>query len=267
MKIEMTKEMQITVASVAIGLAIFLYNILYVNMPTLNIIAITFVAIGPVLMEYRKYAKIKDIEARFPDFLRDVAQNINSGMTLPQAIKSTRSTDYGSLNPYVRKMTSQMDWSIPFSEIFSSLNSIQSVSIKRSVATIIEAHEGGGKISELLRAVGKNISEVNKIRKERYSAIYSEVIIGYTVFFVFLSVIISLKTFLIPSLSIMSSPESAQSSDIVGMYSNIFQWLILIEGFFSGLVIGKMSEGSLIAGLKHCLILVLVGYSVFTLFV
>ena len=48
------------------------------------------------------------------------------------------------------------------------------------------------------------------------------------------------------------------------LITEVFIWLILIQGFFAGVMIGKFSEGELKAGLKHSLILMIVGYIVFT---
>jgi flagellar protein FlaJ len=39
-----------------------------------------------------------------------------------------------------------------------------------------------------------------------------------------------------------------------------FLHLTLVQGFFGGLVAGKMGEGSISAGLKHCLVMMLLGY-------
>jgi flagellar protein FlaJ len=39
-----------------------------------------------------------------------------------------------------------------------------------------------------------------------------------------------------------------------------FLHMTLIQGFFGGLVAGKMGEGSISAGLKHSLIMMLFGY-------
>jgi flagellar protein FlaJ len=40
----------------------------------------------------------------------------------------------------------------------------------------------------------------------------------------------------------------------------IFFHLSLIQGFFGGLVAGKMGEGSISAGLKHSLVMMLLGF-------
>ena len=106
---------------------------------------------------------------------------------------------------------------------------------------------------------------MNKIRKERFSAIYNQMLTGYAVFFMFVGVLIVLKSYLVPSLFSFGTTV-AGIEDINSFYNMTFQWLIIIEGFFSGLVVGKMANGSLAAGIKHSLILTAIGYGAFYLF-
>lgn len=259
----------ITITSVIIGIIIFLFNFLYINSNFVYLFAIAFVLVGPIIIEYVKYKENKGVEEHFPNFLRDVSENIHAGMTLPQAIRATRNTDYGALSPHVKRMATHINWGVPFDEILENFASRGTTVIKRTVSTIIETHKSGGKIAESLSAVGRSIIEINRIRKERFSSIYSQLITGYVIFFVFLGVIIALKSFLLPSMFVIASPElgimtTGQELEVV--YSEIFQWLILIQGFFSGLVIGKMAEGSLLGGLKHSLALIIVGYGTLLFF-
>ncbi|MEA3343483.1 MAG: hypothetical protein U9Q92_04915, partial [archaeon] len=53
--------------------------------------------------------------------------------------------------------------------------------------------------------------------------------------------------------------------DMLDKYGEMFTHLAIIQGFFAGLVIGKLSEGRLSAGAKHAIILALVGYISLTL--
>jgi len=55
---------------------------------------------------------------------------------------------------------------------------------------------------------------------------------------------------------------SGTSTDFIN-FNMIFTALIIIQGLFSGLVVGKFSEGSLLPGLKHSLVMVLFGYLIF----
>ena len=42
--------------------------------------------------------------------------------------------------------------------------------------------------------------------------------------------------------------------------SNAFLYLLLIQGFFSGLVIGKLSEGTIKPGIRHSFVLMLLAF-------
>ena len=250
---------------VVIGMIIFAINFLTISSNFLSMFAILLVLIGPATIEYQKFKEMKSIEDRFPDFLRDISVNIRAGMTLPQAIVSTKKTNYGKLTPHVKRIANQVDWGVPFDSILEEFSTKNSPLIKRTVATIIETHKGGGNIAEILDSVARNVIELNKIRKERASTIYSQVVTGYIIFFVFLGVLISLQTYLLPGLSV-ASPEIGLTGGVEELYSQTFLWLVVIQGFFSGLVVGKISEGKLIAGLKHSLILMAVGYIALSIF-
>jgi len=268
MKIKMKSSTKIILLLVMIGVAIYLYNFFTIFYLPLTLLSIGIVLAGPALFEYKKYKENKEIEQRFPDFLRDVAQNIKTGMTLTQAIMATKDTYYGALSPYIKKIVTQIDWSIPFDQVLKEFSSQTTPLIKKTVSTIVETYSGGGDITQILDATGKTIKEINKIRRERFSAIYNQMIEGYIIFFIFIGTLIILQKYLVPSMFAFSSPELGMSSmeGTAKTYSDIFQWLILIEGFFSGLVIGKMAEGSLLSGLKHSFLLIAIGYGIFLLF-
>ena len=38
----------------------------------------------------------------------------------------------------------------------------------------------------------------------------------------------------------------------------------MVQGFFAGLVTGKMAEGSIVAGFKHSILLITTGYTLFS---
>jgi archaeal flagellar protein FlaJ len=265
------KKMQsstiVVIFLVVIGMNIFIINLLTIFYLPLTLLSIGIVVAGPLILQYRLYKINKEIEERFPDFLRDVTENIKTGMTLTQAITATKETYYGALSPYVKKMVTKIDWSIPFDEILKEFSKGSTPLIKKTVSTITETYTGGGDITQILDATGKTIKEINKVRRERFSAIYSQMVTGYVIFFIFIAVLVVLQKFLVPSLFAFSSEEVGISADagISGYYSMIFQWLIIIEGFFSGLVVGKMAEGNLLAGIKHSFILTVIGYGAFIL--
>lgn len=237
---------------------------------TLNLVGAAVALLPSVIVKYRVYRRKKEIERRFPDFLRDVTEGAQAGMTLPSAIKNVSEGEYGALTPHARKMAAQIDWGVPLEEVLERFaDRVGSDVLRRTVSTIIETHRSGGNVSEVLKDVGDTVIQIERIKEERKSHVYSQMLTGYTIYFVFLGVMIGLQKFLIPSLAVEGGAKMGlggggmKMGGLVAMYKQIFQNLVLIQGFFSGIAIGKMSEGSVLAGLRHVVVLIAIGYTAF----
>lgn len=258
--------------SLVAGIAIISVNFFFFQglvqiFTILNLVGATMVLGPTTLIKYNEYRDSREVESNFPNFLNDVVSGVESGMTLPQAIESASKNDYGILSPYIKKMANQIDWGIPFDQVLNTLaKGTRSRVLKRTVATIIETHRSGGNIADVLKSVGESIREIEKIKEERKSHVYSQILTGYVIYFVFLAVIIGLQKFLMPTLAFGGAAEMGIGPAESGVeYKDIFQNLIIIQGFFSGLAIGKMSEGSILAGLKHLIVFVAIGFTAFTI--
>jgi flagellar protein FlaJ len=261
--------LELTLLTVMTGFSLIIVNIFTMFSLSLFIIAFLIIPMGPFIYEYKKHKNSKEIEDRFPDFLRDISQNIRTGMTVPQAIIATKENYYGSLTPHIKKMIVKLDWGIPLDKILSDFSLTTTKQLRRTVSTIIDTHKGGGNIAEIFDSVGKSTEEMNKINKERSSIVYNQMLTGYVIFFVFIGVLIMMQSYLLPSLEIFSSGEMgvSQLENVGGFFNDAFRIIIIIQGFFSGLVIGKLSEGSMISGLKHSIILVIVGVLALLIFI
>ena len=244
-----------------------MYNIVQ---PLMNLLGTMIAVLPPVLIFYSRYKENKEAENQFIIFITDFTEAIDSGMTLPLALRYCGKKDYGIMTKHIRTITAQVDWGIPFREALRMFSErIRSVAVKRALATIIETYKMGGKISDTLKAVGESLMEINKIKAERSVSVQSQILTSYLIYFVFIFILVILQSFLIPALT--------PKGDIPGMVSmaggalpemfppEIFMNFIVIQGLFAGLATGKMSEGSLIAGVKHSVVLITIGYSIFTI--
>ncbi|MDY6777804.1 MAG: type II secretion system F family protein, partial [Candidatus Nanohaloarchaea archaeon] len=238
----------------------------------LNLIGI-LITLGPILAKkYYEYTVRSELEERFPDFLRDVVEGTRSGMSLPQAIQNAQGNDYGRLSEHVNALSAKLEWGIPFDKVlWNFAEETRSPIIKRAVNTINQTYESGGNVSQVLDTVGNNLKEIKKLRKERESELYGEMVTGYVVYFIFLLVLIGLIRYLVPSLSFTGNigplgGGGQSAEELIATYRPIFQNLVIIQSIFSGLVIGKLSEGKLRAGAKHSAILLAVGYTAAILF-
>jgi len=260
---------RLSLITIPIGLIVIYLNFTFFSetdmvFTVLNLAA-TIIVLGiPLLYRYSQYSKIKKLEYMFPKFLRDVTKNINTGMTLPQAVRTACSNDYDILTKYVKEMDAKISWGISFEKILIDFSErIGSENLKRTVQTIIEAHRSGGTVNTVLEAVADSLQEIEKIKKERSTSIYAQMINGYLIYLVFLGVMIGLSTFLLPAFQW----EEVVVGDMRTIFLELFRSLIIIQGIFAGLAVGKMAEGTFIAGIKHSLALSVLGYVAFLIFV
>ena len=273
--IERSTLILLLISGTVAAIVIVLNFIYFMELPTvfssLNIIAFLILVLPIVAKRYMAYRRKREIEEMFTIFLRDFVEAIRGGMTVPYALKSVSLNDYKSLTPYAKKMSAQMDWGIPVEKVFLKFSKqTKSKLIGRIVSSVVESHRFGGNLAESFSALSSTTLEVERMRAERSLYLHSQMITGYIIFFVFLAVIISLSKFLIPSLAAISggsvttiavAEEAPQM--MATEYRDVFRNLILIQGFFAGLTVGKMAEGATIAGLKHSMVLMFVGIIAF----
>lgn len=263
------------IASVLGGLAIIVFANLFVieilpfAVPIFNMMGGLIVVLPPVMAIYTRFRTKREIEEQFISFLMDLTDSIDSGMTLPMALEHCSKRDYLSLSKHINDLIAQVNWGVPFKKALNTFaKKTHSRDIRRAVSTIIETYRVGGKISDTLRSVGKSMTSINKIQKERRASVYSQVVTSYMIFFIFIFIMVVIQVFILPALV----PERISDISLVEAtpltpeeYSQIFTMFIIIQGFFAGLATGKMAEGSLSAGLKHSVLLVFIGYVIFTL--
>jgi flagellar protein FlaJ len=233
-------------------------------------ISVILLAFPFILFKYVEYKKTKEIEDNFPLFLSDFVEAVRAGMPLPQALKHISKNNYGALSRYVKKMSAQMDWGIPFDVALESFaRSSGSKVVGRVVSTIIESHKYGGNLTDIFEAISETSVEIERLREERRMYLQSQMMTGYLIFFIFLIVLIGLQRFLVPSLSgvggfgIGGERGVGGGANLSEQYRTVFLHLVVLEALFAGLVVGKMSEGSAIAGIKHSFLLTIVGTIIF----
>jgi flagellar protein FlaJ len=218
--------------------------------------------------------KEQEINSMFLEFTRNLAESVSTGTPVSKSIINMRKNNYGVLNPYVQKLANQIYIGIPLSKALENFsNDVDSSVITRAIGLIKEAEKSGGEIDYILDSTAKSIAEVEKLKKERQAAIYNLVVQGYIIFFLFIGIMMIMEFKVIPlatginigSLSSVNFDSQVQTSNVDPInFSRPFLYLLVTQGFFAGLVIGKISEGSAKAGLKHSFIMATAAFLIST---
>ncbi|MBU3912826.1 MAG: type II secretion system F family protein [Nanoarchaeota archaeon] len=236
------------------------------------------VAILPFIVSLALDSRIeRENNEMFLEFARNLAEAVKSGTPISRSIMNVRTKFYGSLTPYVQKLANQIALGIPVKDALNTFASdVNSSTVTRAINLISEAEKAGGKIEDILDSVSKSVAEIEKLKKERRSAIYSLVVQGYIIFFIFIIIMLVLQFKILP---MATEFGDMSGGDIEGLtsaglssggqvsaeeMSRPFLYLLLSQGFFAGLIIGKLAEGRIKPGLKHSFVMMIVAYLITT---
>ena len=289
----------IIVAAVLILVGIILYFFQQGSITLQLVVLAVIIGITPwVLMSYFEYARIKAIEDQLPVFLLDLAESQKVGLTLHESLRQASKTDYGKLSPEISKVYNQLSWGINVQDVFKNFAKRMKKSqlTTRVVSIINETYMSGGDIGRTMEATASDITAIKEAEKERKAVTAEHTFIMYAIYFIFIGIVVGLSQTLIPMLSIGSESGSAGIGGIFSFtdpcnacidnpsiycincplfsaicsglgfeqggscyYNALFILMAFIQGIFSGLVAGQIGEGSVLAGVKHSLIMTVIG--------
>ena len=223
------------------------------------VLAIVIAIFPAAVLDYVDYRWRRSIDEHLPDLFRSIVQAESTGMTLPQAVEEASKRRYGPLTSELKRMVAGMSWGASFEKALQSFGERVSTSlVKRSVPIVIEASLSGGHIEKVFKPLEGFVQSTLTAEKERQAQIRPYIAIVYVSFFVFLFTVIMLfRTFFLQ----MAQTQGLQAALLTSVEARaLFFHMSVIQALFSGLVAGKMGEGTISAGLKHSVILLSVGY-------
>ena len=232
------------------------------------------------LMFFHEYKKRREdkLQSQMPDFLKKLASTNETGMTLRDSIKLMTRSDIG-MGKEIKKIWNDIDWGLAINEaLVRFANRIRTHIVARSVTLLTKANESSGDMSEVLNVAARDVAAEVELKNERRVNMFIYVVIIYISFLVFIGIIYIISTTFLAEM--VKAGEKVSSSGGAGsavplslsreklaVYNRAFFHGALIQGFSSGLIAGVMGEGSALSGLKHSVIMIVIGYLLFTMFV
>lgn len=179
--------------------------------------------------------------------------------------------------------------------------------IKHAMNILIEVIKTGGDVENIIDALATNMEENKEVENEKKAMLSQHIMMMYAIFFIFLGICVALLKFLIPMLEIpqtgeeipltalgatnpcepcletgLSNPQCFSCVSFLSIskafglgdgisqksyYLGLFFIMILLQGIFSGLIAGQIAYDSVVGGIKHSLIMLLIGFISFILIV
>jgi len=249
------------VSSAAAVVVLIVSGLFYIASPDFDyfiVIAFT-VAVAPVSVAGIVHNNWRHkIERAMPEFLRDLATSIRTGVPIYAALEHASRREYGPLKDELQALVSQMSWGMTMNDALAELGKrVDLPLVKRATVLISEASTYGGELSEIFDATARYVESVNtwSLRRRMQTLPYVAIFYFSIVLFLFIIILLSRMIFIpisqlaqsgIPFMKPVLDPLQAR---------RVFMHASLIESFFGGILAGKISENSYVGGLKHAMIL------------
>lgn len=230
----------------------------------LDVLALAFlVGAGPyALVQTIERQRLLARDSRLPDFLTDLASLHKAGLTLPDSLVTTAQGNYGPLNDTIRQAADQVRWNIPVLTALENLQKRVATPVsERIFAVVLEAGRTGGNVPEVLEIAAEHCRRDINLRDQRRRAMSMYTIITYVASVIFVGVCLSLQAVFVPkmiaafagtggTLGLKVLPSADQ-------FRTLFYSAALVQSLGNGFIAGLMSDGKLLAGLKHAWAMVL----------
>jgi flagellar protein FlaJ len=232
------------------------------------------VMVAPFVMSTMQKTRVaQEKELMFLEFTRNLVESVKTGTSISKSLTNLKKKSFGSLTPHIEKLANQIAMGIPLKTALENFaEDVDNETVSRTITLIGQAEKAGGNIADILEAVAKAVNMTDKLKKERRAAISTLVVQGYIIYVVFIVIILVMQFYIIPMISGIANVGSLGGASTPGSgggisaseISQAFLYLLLIQGLFSGLVIGKLGEGDIKAGLKHSFTMIVMAFLIAT---
>lgn len=222
------------------------------------LIAITPYGIDITLQKMAKKRK----EELFTEFLFKLSEMMRGGLDPIKSVNELAKAEIGVLTPHIRTAANRMAYGDSFERAMRAMaRSTGSELISRYTDLVIEASYSGGGVSDLILKCSDDMRTILSIERQKEGDLKQFVLIFYFAQIIIIFICYTLTNDLLPYFSDLGATSFLGNNEIADMdFSTGFFHLILINSFFGGLIIGKISEGDVRHGLKHVTILMVVSY-------
>lgn len=205
------------------------------------------------------------VDSKLPDLIRDIADSQKTGMSFMKSIEHSARLNYGPLSKELNKTVGQITWGMPYDEALSQLaKRVDTPLAHRTTALLNEVGRSGGRLAEILDDIYNHIKEVQDLERDRKRQIGPYIMVIYASFGIYLFVVFILfSTFFEQIKEVIKTGSPFLSGVNPATYHLWFFHMSAIQSMMGGMVAGKMGEGSMSAGIKHMLLLLVISMVLF----
>ncbi len=211
-------------------------------------------SVYPMIKFEREIRSRKAIENALPKFVRDIAEVRKTGLSPERCIQQVAGQNYGKLSENIKEMSAQISWGVPLRKVMENFaNSIEIWSAKAIAFVLLEVVDLGGGTAKMFENMADFAQQMKEISRELKSSLRPLIVVPYFGAVMMVASTLMMMNFLTPN-STGAAPGTAtgDTASIMG----ILLTGAVTQAWTMGFAAGKMGEGSVFAGFKHAIALV-----------
>jgi archaeal flagellar protein FlaJ len=206
---------------------------------------------APVALSYEgRRWYVQNIESHLPDFLRELSDMKDIGITLHEAIHRISGAKLGVLSSELSVASRDIESGAYVNSALVKMEErIGLVSVKRAISLLVRASEITTNLRQIFIIAITDFEYYLKLKRERSNTTIVYVMIIYLSFGIYLYTAYQLN---VPFLAAFKGMNV--SLDTAGNLTEMFN-IGIILATFSGIMAGQFSSNSILAGFKHSIVL------------
>ena len=192
------------------------------------------------------------VEKQLPEFLREISDMRDIGMTLQGAIHMIAGHKTGVLSTEIQVVSEELKYGSSLSGALVRMEErIGLTTVKRAISLLVRASQVTDHIREILSIAVTDMEHYLKMKSKRFNVSFVYLAVIYLSFAIYLFAAYEMNVAFISSFSSFNV-----SFDISGNKQDMFI-IGIILAFFSGIMAGQMSANTMLSGLKHSIIMLI----------
>jgi len=225
------------------------------------LVLIGFMAPVALAYEGRRWY-VHNVENNIPEFLRELSDMIDIGLTLPDAIHRISNAKLGLLSSELAIVSRDVSTGAYINAALVRMEErIGLISVKRAISLLVKASEITSNLRDIFVIAITDFEHYLKLRSERANTAIVYVMIIYLSFGIYLYTAYQLNG------PFMSSFSSFNLNFNTGQNVTEMFDIAVILGLFSGIMAGQFSSNSILAGFKHSIVLLAAAVAMFVFIV
>lgn len=210
------------------------------------------VAIPGALADYYFVGRERNIQAGITTFLRDLVETRKSGLSPERCIESLSHRDYKAFSKHLRLMSVKIGWGFPVRQIYTDFRAkIHNWLALVNIYLLIDTLEVGGGSERSLETLAGFSENMKQLDDEKRTMLLPLIVVPYMG-----AAMLTATTVMF--LQFFSSLSGLGLTVAQNTLYRILLTPLALHAFMIGLVSGKIISGTVSAGFKHAIILMLV---------